>query len=567
MTQNHTRFPHSGAWRCSVIAAALTLSFGMLPGQGTLERGIYTDAKLGFQIKVPQRWTQVPIQVDEKWIVAQFQSNREYEGHVKLDGGFVSHRPVMRVIQFDKEVIKKMVTVERSEDKKSSVRTLRLPYRDYKDYVKRNLSQGGFHFAVEKKDKLAGVPVTIYEVKVEKLAYGGRKHFLAYVFHGTEGVDFAVEFEFLMHHYKKLDSTGLRSIQSFKFLPRENANTSLAGKQTPATFGKILRLDWKKKTAAERLKIRQEIEQARIKKAIAGLPEGWTVIKTKNITVLTHASPKYTARLCKAAETCWNWCDKRFSKLNDEYVSRGLIRVCKNYDEYKAYRTGSSDAYSIDDKEIAIYEDKGEGNTGDWGHLPYAIFSHYMSDKDELLSANTPYWLTSALSDYCASARVKGRQIEFRINEYEPEAFRELRRKDAKLMTPKEIMSVTADAMSKARNSKLAPDHQIVTFLRFLEGPGRQHKLLRGRDFLLDYLRASVRATEQYKDAHPAKARKEAETEEEEEARARKDDKSGEKARTAICEAVNKAVCNWSDGDWEGLNKAYQDFLRKLKYL
>ena len=59
--------------------------------QGKLQGGVYADKKLGFRVKIPPRWAQVPTQVDEKWIVAQFQSNREYEGHVKLDGVFSIH--------------------------------------------------------------------------------------------------------------------------------------------------------------------------------------------------------------------------------------------------------------------------------------------------------------------------------------------------------------------------------------------------------------------------------------------------------------------------------------------
>ena len=550
----------------AVVPLAVSTLASALPAQGKLERGFYTDEKLGFRFKIPQKWSQVPTQVDEKWIVAQFQSNREYEGHVKLDGDFAIHRPLMRVIQFDEKVIKKMVRVEKDDD--TTIKTLTLPYRNYKDYVKRNLNKGGFHFSQEKKSKMGKVPITIYEVKVEKLAYGGRKRFIAYVFHGENGVDYAVEFEFLMHRFKKLKPIGMRSLNSFKLLERSPEAASMGNQDSgPDTFGRWIRSDWKKKTVKERHELRRQIEDTRIKKAIAGLPEGWVVVESKNFTVLSHASKKFTKRLVDAAEACWGWVEKRFGKLNDEYVSKGIIRICKNRQEYSAYRTGSADAFSIDDKEIATYEDKDYGNIGEWRGLFYAIYRHYIYDKDSLLHDHTPRWLTSGLIDYFASARVKGKKIEFRIDEYEPEAFRDLRRKGTELMMPKELMSITRERMLKGNKAGKEVDEQLVTFMRFLEGPGRRHKLLKGQGFLLKYLQESVIAAEDYKAKHPTESRKEAETEEEEEEMARKKNKKFEKRRKAICKAVNSKLCKWTDKEWKSLDRAYEAFLKKLKYL
>ena len=41
---------------------------------------------------------------------------------------------------------------------------------------------------------------------VEKMSYGGRRHYITWVYHG-QGVDFAIELEFLEHHFKKLKAT------------------------------------------------------------------------------------------------------------------------------------------------------------------------------------------------------------------------------------------------------------------------------------------------------------------------------------------------------------------------
>ena len=110
---------------------------------------------------------------------------------------------MMRVIRFDKRLLSRKSDVA-SRSGRRAVNRLRLPYRDYRDYVRRNRKQGGFFFPVEKFDqKLGGHSVDIYEVQVDKLARGGRRHCIAYVFRGGD-VDFAVEFEFLEHRFRKL---------------------------------------------------------------------------------------------------------------------------------------------------------------------------------------------------------------------------------------------------------------------------------------------------------------------------------------------------------------------------
>ena len=189
--------------RCLALAAALPatvlLAAGLLPSQGTQKRGVYADPEKGFKVKVPAKWAQVPTQVAEKWIVAQFQSNKEYEGHHKLDDSW-THKPLMRVIMFDHKVIKERYqTVKAGE---TEIIKLKLPYRDYRDYTKRNLNKGGWFIHQEQKGRQGDLQVTRFQIKVEKGA-SARLRYVCWVFHGHQA-DFAVEFEFLEHHIKKL---------------------------------------------------------------------------------------------------------------------------------------------------------------------------------------------------------------------------------------------------------------------------------------------------------------------------------------------------------------------------
>lgn len=533
----------------SVVAASV------LPAQGTLNRGFYEDSENGFKVKVPQKWTQVPTQVDEKWIVAQFQCPKEFEGHHKLDDSYL-HKPLMRVIMFDHEVIKQRY--EKVKAGETEITKLKLPYRDYKDYCRRNLNKGGWFLHKEQKGRQGDLQVTRYQIKVEKGAMA-RLRYICWVFHGQQA-DFAVEFEFLEHHVDKLEREAVKPLRSFHFIPRaKDANAGSKGAEaTPTEWD---RDEWKALPLGERFKRRSMVEKRRAKKAIDSLPEGWTVQETKSFYVLSHAQKKYTQRITAAAEACRSWLDKRLGRVNDEYVMKGVLRICKDYDEYKAYRTGSGDAFNAEDREVVTYEDRDEGNAGlQYGTMFYGLFNQYIYDKDEYLYRYLPVWLHWALWDYFDTAVMKGRKIVFRPDDFEKEAFHELRRNDG-VKSARELMNMTYEDYVKGNKAKLHIDEQFANLLRFLEGSGRRHKLLRGRDFILDYMKESVRAAEKYLEENPPEMSS-ANTEEEEEARAQKQRQAGAKRRTAILKMVNEKLCNWSDKEWDGLNKAYARFCK-----
>ncbi|MEE2886118.1 MAG: hypothetical protein VX951_01690 [Planctomycetota bacterium] len=540
-----------------------------LSAQGTLRRGVYSNSELGFQLKVPAKWTQVPTQVDERWVVAQFQSDMRYEGHVKLDGPRCRHRPTMRVIKFDEAVSKDIASVGRDADD-AAVRTHKRPYRNYRDYVKRNSSKGGFYFSVEKPGaKLGKYSVDIYEVKVEKLSRNGRRHYIAYVFRGT-GIDFAVEFDFLEYKFKKLKSSALRCFRSFKLIPRTTGARQSSGIEDRIT-GTWLDPDWKNKSAAERRLLRRKIAELRARRAIAGLPRGWRVSESKHFTILSNASKKHTSRLVKSAETCRTWLDKRFGAMNDEYVSKGILRICRNYDEFSVYRTRSSDAVSLNNREIATYENKNLGNGAAFGPLFYSLYTQFMAEKHNLLHSSTPYWLRSGMEDYLRSARVRGSKIEFTSSTYVAKTFRLLRRSKVEPRTPRQLMNLADSQFSKGNKKDPVIAHQLETFFRFIESSRKQPKILesRGSDFVLDYLRESMKAAEEYETARKASkpSSTAAVTEAEEEERTRQRSGRIQKRRNAICKAVNGALCGWSDTEWQSLDRAYRVYLKQQKYL
>lgn len=84
--------------------AALLLGFGVAAGllatavrPPTAAADIHKDDEYGYSILVPQGWREIPIAVDEKYIVLKYQCDREYSD--KIEG--YTQRPDLKVIVFD----------------------------------------------------------------------------------------------------------------------------------------------------------------------------------------------------------------------------------------------------------------------------------------------------------------------------------------------------------------------------------------------------------------------------------------------------------------------------------
>jgi len=132
---------------------------------------------------------------------------------------------------------------------------------------------------------------------------------------------------------------------------------------------------------------------------------------------------------------------------------------------------------------------------------------------------------------------------------------------------------MTWDDYQAGNKSDLHIDEQFANLLRFLEGPGRRHRSFKGRDFVLDYMRESARAVEKYWEENPGEtpealreaekaAKDQKQDEKQRKAAAEKRSKAEGKRRTATLRMVNARLCNWSEAEWDSLNKAYARFCR-----
>jgi hypothetical protein len=540
--------------RCLVLFAVL---IGGLPAaaQGTFNKGWHEDARHGFKVKIPDKWDPVPVSVDEKWIVAKYIGDKplivkrgDYSG--------VDLKPQLRVIVFSDEARKPRDAEVKVEGKEGGVKITdakdaEVPYKDYKDYIKRNERDGGFYVDKEKQATVAGAPCQQLEIKFEKLTIPRRV--VTWVFRG-DAADYAVEFEVLEDHWDKYGPMFLASLQSFRFVKRESSAVGTGGTtgssrvEVGDSTDPDKRKAWKELSAKERTDRRKSTEESRMRRVKDSLPAGWTSRNTPHFLVVSHADQKYTDRVVEAAEACRNWLDKTLGPINDEYVMRGVIRICADFDEYRLFSMGSSDAWDSDSREIVTYKDARMGNRSGYDILFGGMLAEYIRDKDPLISRYAPLWVRVGLNGAIGAAAVEGKTLKLGPDEWEATLLREHQKSGAQ-SSARKLMEAPIDVFYQTPGS-------MVLAARLV-----RHFLSRKKDFVLDYLKAVSEVGEEASKSD-TKASKEAETEVEEEARMKESREAAKKRSAEIVQKINAKACAWSDKEWQSLESAFAATLK-----
>lgn len=536
------------------LAVVTLVLASALPAQ--IKAGVYEDKKNGFKIRVPDKWSQVPISIDEKWIVARFLCPRTYETKSRDFTDYGEHKPVLTVIVFSNEARKaKPVEVERKGGT-TYLKDRFEPYRDYKDYLKRNLSEG-FYFDAETPGKVNGVDVTKYSVKIEKNAETKRRLY-TWVFKASDG-DYAAEFEVLEDHAKAFEGTFNNCLASFRFVPKV-LDASANDPRLEAPMWTRDRDAWRKLPAKERMAKRKEIEAARQAAMQKSLPPGWKAERTKNYLVLTHADAKFTARVVEAIQACRNWLDETFGELSDEYVMQGVVRICANYDEARAYLKTSSDwgSYSPEDREVVFYQDKGDGNAGlGFGLLFAGLLDQYLDDKDSLLLSYMPSWLHGGLYQYIGTAKIRGGKLVFEPSDWEREMMRDAVRK-GQIASMQQILGAQNESLKQEKVREFY--YQAAQMVRFFFGAGGS--VPRFESFVLRYAQAVIPAAQAVIAADEKRDSREANTEEEEERRAKERAQYWPKRRAAVLGRIHDEVLKLATSEWDTANAVWLAYVK-----
>ena len=119
----------------------------------------HEDEKLGYKVKYPKGWRFIAMGADEKWIAAKFLSDKSCFWTDKETGSSAEYKPVMQVITFIDDVVKKRgIETEEGEDGTTYL-SFNNPYKNYQDFLKKTFSGGGWFISSEEEDELKGAGI------------------------------------------------------------------------------------------------------------------------------------------------------------------------------------------------------------------------------------------------------------------------------------------------------------------------------------------------------------------------------------------------------------------------
>ncbi|MHC5035937.1 MAG: hypothetical protein ACYTHM_01350 [Planctomycetota bacterium] len=517
----------------------------------------YNNQKYGFSIVPPEKWTRIPVRPTEKWIVARFKSKKEYE---TAEGA--RHCPTMKVILFPKAKGKPTGSLGGAEKEPSIedlLKKLSNPYKTYREYLKGNFHQGGYFVSKDDPGKVGKLPVTMLEIKVEKLAYYGKQRFITWVFHAPIG-DFAVETGVLEKQFKKLSSPIYASLKTFAVIKRVEGAEDGEGDTG-------IRLA--AKTPEERKKQRIKYVENVFEKARSDLPPGWKVMEKKHFLVIYHTPDSKAIKYSNQADVFRSWLDKNFGKIGKEYCGRCILRICKDWDEEKVYRDQSVSGFSFENREITTNVSS-EDRAFEFEWINKRVLHKFFSDKNELLWEGLPFWLEKGLDQYLGTAIARGKRLVFKPDRWEKENLTEGRRND-KLRALKDLMLMTSDDVGNNRDDMQIFLAQCGSVIRYFFGPGNKGFT---KDLVFKYIENLIAILEEREKKEEEELRKrikksgEPMTEEEEEEEYKKRRKAQSKAewfrkkKEVLEETYKRTFSKWKDQHWTVLNNNWKAFAK-----
>ncbi|MDC3283289.1 hypothetical protein OAV41_01815 [Planctomycetota bacterium] len=519
------------------------------------QSSVHENTSIGFKISTPKKWNEVPIKNDELWIVGRFQSNKTnyYSGK----GGWTSeYKPEMTMLAFTGESMKTDIELDMNKDKdgkgESVSATFRIenPYKDYKEYLQKTYSSGGWYVDSEEKTELRGVQVTQYSIKVEKsTSYGGPRRLIAWIYH-LGHADVAVQFECLEGAYEKLKREFNKRLTSFKTIER----TTVVEESTQGLI-EIINSD---ETTEERAAKRLEIELNQHAKALANLPGDWTTWIDGRFLILSHVKAKDAKEIIQQIDMMFEWLEDNFDFVgHDEYVRNPIIRICKNSDEMSLFSEGSG--YSFTNIEILTCKDNSSFGEFMGGRVNDRAFEYWFYERDRELYSRIPSWFRSGMNNMLHSASMKGRQLVFDPIQRDQSNMRELIR-DEKITLPSEMFHIlTSDYFGYGSASS-----QFGCFMRYLlVGKGAKSKLTKG---LVEEYLGHLKNVLDEEDAASGLLveednRPQTEAEEDESFKNQKNTWQ-EREEFVASEVYNRTFADWTQKDWDKLDK---DYLKSIK--
>ena len=535
--------------------SACLLPLIVLPALAGPAHAAHKDDRLGFSIQTPREWSAVALNVDERWVVGKYLAEKSSFYTDKATGWTAEHKAEMQMIAFVTDAMKEKVRVTEKEGKggKATIVEILNPYKDYKDFLTKRYTGGGWFVDKESQEKVGDVAVTVYDIRVEKSSSDGPKRITTWIYHHAD-MDLAVQFECLEGTYAKLQNELQRCFRSYK--PIKRSGEAIAEASTGV--GMIIKFsDLEKMTPEDRKRERQIQEKNAHDRATKTAPKEWTVKRMGRFLTISHADERFTKNVVERCEALWKWMDATFAFVGEkEYVRVPIVRVCKNFDECRSFYQGMTEDWT--NIELVTYDDQA-GKLGPAMRMVCEqMVQHWFFDRDPELSFGMPTWITSGLTYLLGNSAVKQEKLELKdvtwIHDYLRQAVRE-----EKVVTARMLLT-TGDEKFWDEDTNMVQSCALLAYV--LSGDGSKDR--RTKDLFANYLKnlqavLSELAAERVKEAKDgAKEKKEIETEEEEDAAVKERGQKYKAEQKKILDMTfERTFKDWTSDDWKAFEAAF----------
>ena len=437
-----------------VATVSLLAALSTAPAQQTLRGSQFQDKSNGFRIVLPNKWEQLPINVNANLVVAWFQSKSLFRGDASKGDTGKARRAYLGILRLAEP-------------------------GSYRKRLDRLFKPGRYQATSEAGRVHGSVPVVKWDVK-HAVKGRDRERVIAWVFRRGEE-EFVAEYRLLEAQVGTSGEQYRGSLRTFKFIAQTGKPIEVYGNARAFALN-----DWLGLSVIERHR-RRAAEGARHEKMILDrLPEGWRVRKSEHYLIVSDADPKVTKYVESTLITFRKWLDARFGKLWEDQPIRTTIRLCKNATEYRSYRRGGvRKEYSFENREVVMCNDRGNLNLKD---VFWRVFHRYMLDAAPEVYFNLPHWMRESMRHLFLRVRVSKKGLTFPLDKQEARIFYNLERKGQPPLTFEQLLRFPDRSAGPKRKGVDFLGMQWLTLFRFLDGPGRRSKALRRRDIFADYL-------------------------------------------------------------------------------
>ncbi len=347
---------------------------------------LYQDKRLGVSIRIPDKFTSIPLQPGEYYLLAKFKGPEEREYGKSMQIVYTSEMFVIRVPKDEKSTI--TVTLNGQEQE------IEIPDRfrskSVKEWIQKHYN--GVEIKGEKD-------VEINKIKAKQIEFTAKGYygdigmrFVASVF-PTEEVEYAVVGSVIASKFDKYGPAFKSAAKTFKLDSAKVEATIKSDKESRETKPEP---GYAKSESLETNR-RKKVEY--VKQSIEALP-AWYCLESEHYVYVSNTDKGLVNEVKLRLETLRRDVYEKLFPPKNPITAVSTVRVCKNDDEYRAYGGpgGSAGYWNRATEELVMYDDSKRNREYTFSVMNHEGFHQYIHYASGDIAPHS--WFNEGTGDY-----------------------------------------------------------------------------------------------------------------------------------------------------------------------